>query len=109
NSGGRAFRKHRAVWRCRAEPGAWRLRESVFQVAAADRTIRLVFRSDACRPPSYLIRNGLTGGRHLASFDEKFSIINFVAILEQATLGRARGARTVLVIRYAVTGTHKKI
>ena len=51
---------------------------------------------------------GLTWSRHFTGFDEKSSIFNFVAVLEQAALGRSRGARTVLVIGSAVTETHKE-
>src|SRR5438045_6290141 len=99
-------RKHRTSLPCRGEPGAWPFRESAFQAADADRTIHPLFGSGACRFASRSICYGLTGGRHFASFDQKFPILNFVAVLEQTAFGRSRGTRSVLVIIYAVQGTH---
>src|SRR5260370_8087701 len=108
---GQRCRKHRTSSPSQAEPDARQFRESARPTAAADRTTLRLFGSGACRLPSRVICNGLTGGRHLASFDEKFSILNFVAVLEQAALGRPRGARTVLLICPAVTAppTHTQL
>src|SRR5258708_37843022 len=105
---GQRCRKHRTSSPSHAEPDARQLRESARPTAAEDRTTLRLLGSGARRLPSRVICNGPTGGRHLASFDEKFSILNFVAVLEQAALGRNRGAATVLVIWSAVTGTHEQ-
>src|SRR5258708_23505425 len=105
---GQRCRKHRTSSPSHAERDGRQFRESAGPTAAADRTTLRLFGSGACRLPSLVICNGLTGGRHLASFDEKSSILNLVAVLEQAALGRSRGAQTVLVICSAVTGTHEQ-
>src|ERR1700746_2458707 len=102
-------RKHKTSSRSRAELGAGPFRESAFEAADADRTSHPPFGSGACRFASRRNCNRLTRSRHFASLDKKVSIFNFVAVLEQAALGRSRGARTVVVIRAAVTGTHEEI
>src|SRR5947209_18012593 len=102
-------RKHKTSLRYHVEPGAGPFGESVFQAADADRTSHPLFGSGACRFAFRPICYGLTGSRHFASFDQKFPILNFVAVLEQTAFGRSRGTRSVLVISSAVTGTHEEI
>jgi hypothetical protein len=48
-------------------------------------------------------------GWHLAGFDEEFSILNFVGILEQSARRRPGSARTILVVNASVTRTHKEV
>src|SRR5216684_553805 len=105
---GQRCRKHRTSSPSHAERDARQFRESARPTAAADRTTLRLFGSGACRLPSSVLRDGMTRGRHLASFNEKFSILNFVAVLEQAALGRSRSTRSILVIRAAVAGTHEE-
>src|SRR5208282_3829949 len=64
--------------------------------------------SDARRSPALCVRR-TTGRRHLASFDEKFSTLNFVVVFEQSALGWSRGARTVLVVSAPVAGAHEEV
>jgi hypothetical protein len=78
------------------------------QAAVVDRTTRQPFGSGACRFPALCVRR-TPGRRHLASFDEKFSTLDFVVVFEQSALGRSRGARTVLVISPPVAGAHEEV
>src|SRR5665213_795816 len=45
---------------------------------------------------------------HLAVFDQQLSALDPVVVFEQATLGRTRSARAILVIRTAMAGTHEQ-
>src|SRR5258707_3272826 len=82
-------RRHRTSLPSRAEQGARQFRGSACPTAAGDRTTRRVFGSGACRLLSRLVRYGLTGSRHLASFDKKVSTLDLVVVLEQSALWRS--------------------